>query len=145
MTGARPFLREPVGAAAMTIARIVEELRIRFDHDGTAFAIEEADLDAWQAENGLDRGDVLDAIGLHLARGFAERALDFAFCDEVANALIWHVWLDRDGTHRRPETFCAVFDAFEAGERVDLDDPASDTAEIRARPLIDDILGRTRH
>lgn len=129
----------------MTIARIVDELRIRFDNDGEAFAIEEADLDAWQAENGLDRADVLDALGLCLARGFASRTLDFDFCDRVVNAVIWHVWLDRDDANRRPDLFCAVFEAFEAGERVELGDPMADLAERDARPLIDDILGRTRH
>lgn len=129
----------------MTIARIVDELRIRFDNDSEGFVIEDADLDAWQDESGLDRGDLLDGIGLHLAQGFAERRLGFDFCDRVVNALIWHVWLDREGVHRRPDAFCAVFAAFEAGERADLDDPAVDTAERDARPLINDILGRTRH
>ncbi|MBW6400856.1 hypothetical protein KPL78_23545 [Roseomonas sp. HJA6] len=129
----------------MTIARIVDELRIRFDNDGEAFAVEDVDLDAWQAESGLDRGDVLDALGLHLARGFASRTLDFDFCDRVVNAVIWHVWLDRDDENRRPDLFCAVFEAFEAGEGADLGDPMTETAERDTRPLIDDILGRTRH
>lgn len=129
----------------MTIARIVDELRIRFDSDGDAFAVEDDDIDAWQAESGLDRGDVLDALGLHLACGFASRALDFDFCDSVVNAVISHVWQDRLGVHRRPDLFCAVFDAFEAGEGADLETPGGSPAGRDARPLIEDILGRTRH
>lgn len=129
----------------MTIARIVDELRIRFDNDGQAFAIEGDDVDAWQAESGLQRGQMLDALGLHLAQAFADRTLDFEFCDAVVNALVWHVWLDPEALCQRPESLLAAFEAFEAGERVDLDNPEVDTAERDTRPRIDDILRRTRH
>ena len=129
----------------MTIARIVDELRIRFDNDGEAFAIEGDDLDAWQAETGLQRREILDALGLHLARAFADRSLAFNFCGKVVNALLWHVWLDPEALDGQPASFCAIFGAFEAGERVDLDNPGVDTAERDTRPRIDDILRRTIH
>jgi hypothetical protein len=101
-----------------------ETLRVRLG------GIREADVAAWAAESGGDRGKVYDEFARYLAVAFHERRLPFAFCDAVMNDL-HGVIIHADDT--RPDLFWEVFEAFDEGEyhhKEDMsDDPVADYTE----------------
>ena len=120
---------------------VVKLLRDRFEEIGpSAEPLTDAEeIAVWAAALGIERHALLDAIGLHLARAFHDRQLDYEFCNAVANDF-WTLLLTNDELRENwPPRFTAVFEAFEAGEVQR--DPLLDPVEWMVRPLIAELLG----
>ena len=119
--------------------RSLYEIQVQQPDFKGSVRLTEDDLQRWRVLLTVSRSELYDEIALHLARGFYNSELTFAFCDAVMNGIHGII---TNADEERPERFWEIYLAFDEGEYYHGNNRQEDPVEAYTRPMIARILGQ---
>jgi len=122
---------------------IFDLLASRCDDDGFTYA-SSSEIEKWANERGLSLPDLLDKIGIEIAKRYHSGQDYFELSDSLVNDL-WGLLIFRVANNdyiRWPDDFYEVYNAFDAGEFHRLPDRSDDPQADFTKPLIAAFLAK---